>query len=240
VQEWWAKAIGKAVKSFADNMREDEKSVQAKGSTFINVWIRKAEISGTVGDVEPEVSEAFPVSWSQKRDVIMNLMQMKDPAVTAVVTHPENAGLIATIIGVPELYIPGDDDRTKQLMEIAELVMAEPQMGPPDPMTGQPGMISTVPITPDLDNNQIESEICKAWLISEVGQDAKKNNPGGYANILAHKKEHDAVLAQQAQAQMMAQAQMQGGDGKGDGPSNSGPGNISDKGIAPQAPPQVH
>jgi hypothetical protein len=108
-------------------------------------------------------------------------------------------------------------------------------------MTGQPKMMSTVPITPDLDNNQVESEICKAWLISEVGQDAKKNNPGGYANVLAHKKEHDAVLAQQQQAQMMAQAQMHGGD-QGD---QGGPGPMNDKGLskgpsskpAPQGPP---
>jgi hypothetical protein len=33
-----------------------------------------------------------------KRDVIMNLMQMKDPDVSAVVRHPENAGLVATIM----------------------------------------------------------------------------------------------------------------------------------------------
>lgn len=236
VQEWWAKALGKAVKSFADNMREDEKSVQAKGSSFINVWIRRAEISGNVGDVEPEISEAFPVSWSQKRDVIMNLMQMKDEDVSAVIRHPENAGLVASIIGVPELYIPGDDDRTKQLMEIAELIMTEPQMGQPDPMTGQPMMMSSVPITPDLDNNQIESEICKAWLISEVGQDAKKNNPGGYANVLAHKKEHDAEIARQAQAQAMQMAQAQGGPGGGD---KNGPGPVNDKGLAKQAPPSA-
>ena len=99
-------------------------------------WIRQVDISGNVGDVEPEISEAFPVSWSQKRDVIMNLMQMKNPNVDAVIQHPENSSMVASIIGMPEMYIPGDDDRTKQLMEIADLVQSEPIMGPPDPMTG--------------------------------------------------------------------------------------------------------
>jgi hypothetical protein len=237
VQEWWARAIGKAVKSFADNMLEDEKTVQVKGSSFINVWIRKAEMSGTVGDVEPEISEAFPVSWSQKRDVIMNLMQMKDPDVAAVVRHPENAGLVATIIGVPELYIPGDDDRTKQLMEIAELIKTEPQMGPPDPMTGQPKMISTVPITPDLDNNVVEAEICKSWLISEIGQDAKKNNPGGYANVLAHKKEHDAAAAAMMAPPMGAPGMDTQGlnqPGAGGGAPQTGPGQGPPQGPAKQ------
>jgi hypothetical protein len=236
VQEWWAKVMGKAVKSFAQHMQEDEKTVQAKGSTFINVWIRKTEISGNVGDVEPEISESFPISWSQKRDVIMNLMQMKDENVSAVIQHPENSGLVASIIGLPEMYIPGDDDRSKQLMEIAELIRTEPQMGPPDPMTGAPGMISTVPITPDLDNNEIEAEICKAWLISEVGQDSKKTNPGGYANVLAHKKEHDAAVQQQAMKQAMMAAQA--GGGPGGPPDQNGPGNLNDKGVESSAPPQ--
>ena len=79
----------------------------------------------------------------------------------------------------------------------------------------------TVPITPDLDNNPVESEICKAWLISEVGQDLKKTNPGGYANVLAHKKEHDAAIAQQQAAKQAAMAPPQGINGNGLAPPGS-------------------
>jgi len=183
LQYWWADVMGKATRSFARNMISDESFVKAQGSNFLNVWIRKVELSGDVGDVLPEISEALPVSWTQKRDVLMNLMQMKDPAIAAVLSHPENASMVAALIGLPDLYIPGDDDRNKQLMEIALLITSEPSMGPMGP-------ISSVPITPELDNNAVEAEVCRAWLKSEVGQDAKNNNPAGYANVLAHLKEH--------------------------------------------------
>jgi len=192
LQEWWAAVMGKSVRSYMKHMQADEKYVQAKGNQFLNVWIRQADLSGEIGEVEPEVNETFPISWAQKRDVILNLMQMKDPNVTAVIVHPENAGLIAQIIGVPELYIPGDDDRAKQLMEIAEMLLQQPQELP-GPM-GQPTVQSTVPIDPELDNHAVEAEICKAWLISEVGQDAKKNTPAWYMNVLAHFKEHKQAM----------------------------------------------
>lgn len=227
VQFFWAKVMKKSVLSHARNMKTDEKVVTAKGSSFINVWVRKADLNGEIADLEPEVSESFPVSWTQKRDVILNLIQMQNEDIAAVIRHPENAGLIAEMIGVPELYIPGDDDRSKQLAEIAILIRTEPMMGQPDPMTGQPNMQSSVPITPDLDNNEVESEVCKAWLISEVGQDAKVNNPGGYANVLAHKKEHDMAIQQQAVQRMMQEAQAAAG-------AQGGSEDVGQEGVQPE------
>ena len=114
---------------------------------------------------------------------------MQNEDIMTVIRHPENAGVIAQIIGVPNLYIPGDDDRNKQLYEISQLIVAEPIDTPPTPENST-GMLSTVPVTPELDNHTVEAEVCKAWLKSEVGIDAKENNPPGYANVLAHMKEH--------------------------------------------------
>lgn len=238
VQYFYARVMMKAVKSHAQNMKTDEKVVQAKGSNFLNVWVRRSEMSGETADIEPEVSETFPVSWSQKRDIMLNLMQMGNEDINAVIRHPENASLIATMIGVPELFIPGDDSRNKQLMEIALLIRAEPmmpQIPPPqaDPETGvmeappagPPGMPppgqmapqlqSSVPIDPDLDDHPVEAEICKSWLRSEVGQDAKVNNPGGYANVLAHMKEHVIFVQMAAQAQAEAESDSEDIDDKG-------------------------
>jgi hypothetical protein len=194
LQEWYAQIMGKATKSYVANMKGDEHVVQAQGSNFVNVWIRQSELGGKVGEVEPEVSEAFPVSWSQKRDILLNLMQMGNEDISAVIRHPENASTVARLIGVPELYIPGDDSRNKQLYEIAQLIMNAPIEGAPmmgfDAMK-QPGqMMSSVPVTPELDDHEVEAEICRAWLRSEVGLDARTTNPPGYANVLAHLKEH--------------------------------------------------
>jgi len=96
-------------------------------------------MTGSVGEVEPDVNESFPISWAQKRDMILQLFQGGNEDVMNVLRHPENAGLIALIIGVPELYIPGDDDRNKQLVEIGELILGEPQPTlPPMPPQAPP------------------------------------------------------------------------------------------------------
>jgi predicted RNA-binding Zn-ribbon protein involved in translation (DUF1610 family) len=188
LQYWWADLMGKSVKSYAENMRGDENFVKSQGSNFLNVWVRKVEMSGSIGEIMPEVSETLPVSWTQKRDVILNLMNMKDPRIGDILAHPENASLVASTIGVAELYIPGDDDRNKQLKEISDLLMAEPIMGPMGP-------VSSVPITPELDNHAVEAEVCKGWLKSEVGLEMK--GTPGYMNVLAHLKEHLMQLMMQ-------------------------------------------
>lgn len=215
VKIWWAQMLSKSVRSFAINMMEDEKYVEKRGSTYINVWIRKTHLTGKVGEVEPDVNESFPISWAQKRDMILNLFQSGNEDVMQVLRHPENAGLVAMIIGVPELYIPGDDDRNKQLIEIGELIQAEPIMGAmgPDGMPGMPE--STVPIDPSLDNNEIEMMTCQAWLKSEIGLQYKKENPGAYANVLIHMQAHQMVVQQQQmQEQMMMAQQGQGPEGE--------------------------
>jgi len=139
VKVWWAKMLAKAVRSFAINMLQDEKYVEKRGSVYINVWIRKIHLTGKVGEIEPDVNESFPISWAQKRDMILNLFQGGNEDVMAVLRHPENAGLIALIIGVPELFIPGDDSRNKQLIEIGEMITQEPiSIPPPGPQEGPP------------------------------------------------------------------------------------------------------
>ena len=212
LQEWWCRVQAKAVESYVKSMKGDESFVKQQGGNFLNVWIRKADLSGDIGSVEPEISETFPVSWTQKRDIMLNLIQMQNEDIAAVIRHPENAGLVASIIGVPELYIPGDDDRGKQLNEIALLIQGEPQEMPPNPMNPQGLLVSTVPIDATLDNHYNEAETCRAWLKSEIGQDAKINNPAGYANVLAHLKEHDQI--QQQMAAMQKEAESDSEDGK--------------------------
>jgi len=41
----------------------------------------KAELTGKVGNVEPDPSEQFPLSWSQKRDLFMQLITMQNPVI---------------------------------------------------------------------------------------------------------------------------------------------------------------
>ena len=211
VSSWWVQVMSKSVRSFAQNLIGDESWAEKNGSSFVNVWIKRAEMTGNIGDASSESTESLPVSWNQKRDVVLNILQMGNEELNSVIYHPENASFISRLIGLPELYIPGDDDRNKQLMEIAKLIITEPIEipGEIDPMTGLMGaeqMLSTIQVDPDVDNHAIEAEICGAWLKSDVGQDAKESNPGGYANVLAHKKEHDFFVMQAEMAEMDAAA----------------------------------
>lgn len=247
VKIWWAKMLSKAVRSFANNMKSDERYIQKKGSSFVNVWIRKADMGGKVGEVEPDVNESFPISWAAKRDMILNLIQSGNEDIMAVIRHPENASLVASLIGVPEMYVPGDDSRNKQLVEIAELIVSEPMENPMAMMTPQQGqppqeqngpippvgdnqpktpegqsqppppqMVSSVQVEPDLDDHEVESSTCQAWLRSEVGMQCKIENPGGYLNVLTHMKEH-LFFVKQAQAQEMANAKDQHGGSNSEG-----------------------
>lgn len=211
IQVFWTKVIQKSVKSFVKNMKEDEQFVEAKGSNFLNVWIKKADLAGNTQDVEPEISEALPISWAQKRDILLNLIQMNNEDIAAVIRHPENAGLVASMIGVPELYIPGDDDRNKQLYEISRLIREEPIEALPSSINPT-GIFSSIPVDPDVDNHEVEAEVCRAWLKSEVGLDAKETNPIGHANVLVHLKEHLFFI----QMAMAAQAESES-SGKEDG-----------------------
>jgi len=229
VKTWWAQMLSKSVRSFANHMDEDKKYVEQRGSSFVNVWIKKADMGGKVGEVEPDVNESFPIGWAQKRDLIMQLIQYNNDDIMTVIRHPENASLVAAIIGVPDLYIPGDDDRNKQLAEIAELILEQPTEQPPQMVPGpegpmpaigpngqpaQPQMQSSIPIEPELDNNEVEAETCKAWLKSEVGMFYKKTQPQAYLNVLLHMKEH----LHQAQMDQMRNMMMQGQAGPPPGP----------------------
>lgn len=198
VTVFWTQVIGKSVNSYANYLIEsenDERWTENKGGgSFVNVWVRHAHLSGKTGNCYAEGSESLPVSWNEKRSMILGLIQMQNPMVESVISDPENAGFIARLIGTPELYIPGDLDRNKQLNEIAQMISEEAleeetgKIG----LDGQPEtqIQSTVQIEVDLDNHGIEAEVCANWLKSDVGQEMKRSSPGVYANVLAHYRNH--------------------------------------------------
>lgn len=208
----WVYSMKKASTEFINYLIEtddDAKYVQDLGNgNFINVWVKQAELEGKVGDVTVENSEQIPISYNQRRAMIMDLVMnsVNVPQLQAVLYHPENVGLMKNTFGLTEFYIPGDDDRDKQLREIKELIQGQAMPGALDPTTGMPGPeISSVPIDPDVDNHPVHIEIIKAFLVSEVGQILKRDNPNGYQNILAHLAEHNQFMMMQPPPPMEAE-----------------------------------
>ena len=197
---WWTHLIEKSVNCFIKNMVEDERYVKKEGGLYTNILIKRADLLGKA-NVNAEASEHFPLSSLQKKQVLVELMQMQNEEIQTVLAHPENSKNIAAALGFPELYIPGQDQRYKQLAEISELVKIDSSV--------TPEMLPTVQIDPELDDNELHLEICKIYLASERGQTLRKINPAAYTNVAMHAALHKQIVDELAQAQVMQEIPQQ-------------------------------
>jgi hypothetical protein len=212
---WWKNSNGKAINSFIKEMNADEKFVDKndKGE-FYNVFIRKAELQGKIGNIELEATENLPLTWGQRNGILMQFLQHPNPAVMQMLMDPNNIDILKEALGLEEIVVPGEDDRQKQYEEILQLVNSEPIMQPAPPMPPMMGPNGpmmmppqppqeepSVPIDPDVDNHAIEAQICRHWLVSEAGRLAKVENQNGYKNVLLHMKQH--LMAMQPPPGMM-------------------------------------
>lgn len=183
MSDFWAQFTGRTVTAHARNLVElnySERFVDKAGSSFINIFIERAELEGKVGRVEPESSENFPISSAQKRDLLIQMLQLKNQVIERLFYHPSNSQIILDAIGMPELHLPGAGDRVKQLEEIGQLI----KEASPD------GQMPSIPTEPDVDDAQVHIQVCRAWLISEIGQHIKQTRQDGYLNVLNHLKMH--------------------------------------------------
>jgi len=205
---WWKEIHGKVIPAYIKTVKEDEKFVKTDSTgNFINVLIRKSELEGKIGSVEIEANENLPMTWNQRRDVIMQLMEANNPQILQMLASPENLPLIWEAIGINDFYVPGEDDRNKQYDEIRQLLNSEPIVIPPSPeeeimaiesgMEPQPIEEPSVEVDPIMDNHAIEFEVCRKWAVSEEGQLAKIENQAGYKNVLLHAMMHKQLMMQQ-------------------------------------------
>lgn len=174
LKHWWAGVMSKAVPLFVEALVEDEKYVMREGNTgFLNVWIRQAELTGKVGRVEPEANEELPASFSQYKQILMELMGMQNDQINAAIFNPANTGNVAKVLGWPDFHIPGQDDRDKQYGEIAD-------------------MLQGIDVMPEVgvDDDMVHIQICRSWCVSPTGIATKKQNSEGYMKVVAHGQAH--------------------------------------------------
>jgi hypothetical protein len=217
---WWKDIFGKVIPLYIKEMRDDEKQVKKdKFGNFVNVFIRRAELEGKIGSIELEGNENLPITWNQQKDAIMELFKIGNDQLMATLVTPENIPFIKNAIGLTDYVIPGEDDRLKQYEEIQQLVNSEPIQMPPDPMqmmqAQQMGMpppppveLPSIEIDSDVDDHQLEADICRRWLVSEAGRLCKLENPPGYKNVLLHMKMHNDFMKMMAMQQAQEQAAM--------------------------------
>lgn len=155
----------------------------------------------------------FPQSYTDKRNVFMGLMQDPDTK-QWLMQSPDNLYLAKQLIGLPELTVPGEDPRNKQLQEIAEMrrsggpVPIMPDGSPMLPPVGMPPIRypdpnvqwkSSVDVV-KYDVDDTEHAECLRWINSNEGQDAKRAEPLWYADVCLHCDAHEEQMKQKAAA----------------------------------------
>lgn len=203
---WWKTVFGKVIPQYMAEIVQDEKFVnRTEQGNFVNVFIRKSEINGRIGQVELDASDHVPISDEQKSEIIMQFMQLNNPAIMQAFASPENLPFIRKVIKIPEFRLPGEDDRQKQYEEINQLLAGEPIPSPTEEaeITIE---LPSVDIDELIDDHMVEAEICRGWLISAAGRLAKLENPTGYKNVLLHMKSHMDIIRQNVMAQQQLAA----------------------------------
>jgi hypothetical protein len=162
----------------------------------------------------PETNEDFPMTWTQKRNTLQDLMN--SPLVNVLQT-PANMEAVGRVLGPIGLEFPGADARVQQMREIGDMLLAQPTM--PQPMPGQmvdPAQMQamaqpSVQVDPDLDDHTTHMMAIQEWAASPAGRKAREDNPEGFLNVKLHFQQHQMVAAQQQAAQAAAQATAEGG-----------------------------
>lgn len=205
----WLDVMLLAVECFRRN-RTDDALAQVTGDSgeMISRVIELGKLRGNIV-ATAATDEQIPYSHSQKRNVLMALMQSQDPRIQAVLGHPDNAAYIKGLIGLMDLVDPEDESAKKQHREIAEMMKPgqEPQeaMGP----LGQPVVKSSVPVDAESEDHTTEAAVCKRWLNTPRGQQVKQSNQMAWLNVRAHLLEHEQAMADAMMAQAQAQMAMQ-------------------------------
>ena len=189
----WAKLMEKCVHLYVENMIDDERYVvpdPTQKDNYVNVWIKKADLTGHVGEVEPEGADNFPISTPQKQTLFFKLMELNNQFINAAMFDSENRRIVADLLAFTELEIPGEDQRIKQTVEIADIIKGQP-----------------VQIDPLVDDNNVHIETCRHFLCQQRGLDLKKTNPQAYMLVEQHLQQHMQLMEQNAQKDRQTKAE---------------------------------
>lgn len=181
---WWAKLKEKCVHLYVENIVEDERFVTKDSSNnYVNVWIRKADLLGKVGEVEPEGGETFPVTMAQKQSTLMQILALNNQIINNALFSSENYKVFTDSLGFPELKLPQDDQRIKQVRENQYMLDSN----------------QLAQIEPILDDDDIHIQTAKDYLVSEEGQSLKDSNVTAYQLIIQHIQLHQQNKMQSMQ-----------------------------------------
>lgn len=140
-----------------------------------------------------ECEEQIPMTWGQRRAQIFKLIEMPPEISQQLLglNNPNNVQEINNALGNEDIEVPGVNERQKAYSIIAELAKQEPVQQPgPD---GQMTMLPSIPADAFEDDHDFMVKVVREWASTPTALNLKKQNPGGYANVIAWGKEHQQL-----------------------------------------------
>lgn len=141
-----------------------------------------------------EADDNFPMTLADRRDAMFSMLKDFPPDVQQAlsVLDPLNIEEIDELLQIPGFESAVRDQKEKTLADIQQLLTAQPMPGAPGP-DGQPGA-QQPSLPPDAyDNHALVAGLVAKWLVSKTGQQAKNQNPAGFANVEAFQQAHQAL-----------------------------------------------
>lgn len=217
VKQFWAGVALISVECFRKNRSEDyEVVVEERSQQYSSQYIHLEDLKGNV-TAHPDADEDFPTTWQEIRENILNLIKEAPEIAQKYLLHPSNAPLLRKLIGSPDLVMPDEDDREKQYREIDELLQLPPNVAPDGTMQ------STIKPELFVDNHDDHIATAREWAVGDKGIEAKKMNPQGYSNVMAHILDHIKAKVQEQQMLAMLQGPPPGSQPQQAAPSGNKP-----------------
>jgi hypothetical protein len=110
------------------------------------------------------------------------------------VLDPLNIEEIFELIQVPGFESAVRDQKEKTLSDIQQLLNEQPIQGQPGPDGSPAPPQPSIPSDP-FDNHAVVAGIVAKWMISKTGQQAKNQQPAGFANVQAFQSAHETLAA---------------------------------------------
>jgi hypothetical protein len=171
----------------------------------------------------PDGDESYPNTHSERKEALQEVLQL--PFAAPLMAMPKNMALAKDVLGLQDLEVPGADSEEKQMSEIKQMLEEPPipnmqavqalqqataaaaisgQAPPPQPPP-EAMLQSSVDIDPEVDDSTAEYTVCKNWMNSATGQQAKRDNAEGYLNVRLHMLAHKAQMQKEQQAAQQQQ-----------------------------------
>lgn len=151
-------------------------------------------------EIRFEADEKMPEHFSDQRDALRELAKNAPDLAAAVgLLHPFNIERLQAYVGIPGMYVPGANEKSKVRKIIRQLLIEQAVPSPPgigpDGMPTPPG--PPMPsIQPDeFDDHVMVAQLVAAWMIDDEGIAAQESNPTGFQNVVSFWRAHNLLAA---------------------------------------------